>query len=395
LQEGPLKIPSNSSVTIKCKDTQHHRITGSFGFKDFDGTSEESAFWSKATEEQKQELKKKHVDTGVCLLCMIDDLLQKAPEPRRLVIETEQRASRTTTSTRDVIPSPSKKIAGGIIARGHERAEASSPNLKVSWEWYNEELGIIRWTLQNLGAQPSSAILFRNSYYFGNAYWPIYASNPGFGATFATNLESLSDKTIRSNSAPLGIVSWKQPDGSFKSIVAFVFTLSTGQSWQVLEAGFSNLKPPQNINIFEVSPVSESPADFVLAYDQEQVDSWNAQTGNLDKGYAPNPNVFNTVQVLAPPDAPFEQLFEGDSIHERGVETPKEEKLTKEEQALPRVEEEGEVEQQQPPPEQQEEAQEEAPIELEVSPSSTSGSGTKSLWSLLGKRSASSSSGTN
>jgi hypothetical protein len=386
-----LRIPSSSSLTIQCKDLQHHRITGSFGFKDFDGTSEESGFWSKASEEQKQALKKKHVDSGQCLLCMIDEeIVTKSPGPRQVAVNgTEQR--RTTKGREELISTvlPAKKIVGGIINRAHEKAEASSSNLKVSWAWYNEDAGIVAWTFQNSGGQKSTGILSRNSYYFGNAYWPIYANNPGFGVTFAINLdETLCDNSIQNNSAPLGVISWKQSDGSYKSIVAFVFTLSPGQTWQMLEAGFSHLKPPHDIGIFEVSRVSETANDFTLTYDKEQIEAWGAQTGNPDKGYAPNPKVFNAVHVLAPSEAPFEQLFEKDSILDgrndvvaspsAAVAPEVEEKFTVEE--LPRQEE------------QQEKGggNEEAPIVLEAQPSSTSGSG-KSLWSLLGKQSASSS----
>lgn len=374
-----MKIPSSSSLNIQCKDTQHHRITGSFGFKDFEGTPDESAYWNKASEEQKQQLKKKHVDTGVCLLCMIDELAPKSPGPRRVVIETERISKQEVTRA-----FPSKKIVGGIVNRGHERAEASSPNLKVSWEWYNEGEGIVRWTLQNVSGQQASGILFRNSYYFGNAYWPIYANNPGFGVTFAAKLEPLSDESIRINSAPLGIVSWKQGDGSYKSIVSFVFTLSPGQTWRILESGFSHLTPPQNISVFEVTRVSDADS-FALGYTREQVDSWNAQTGNSDKGHAPNPNMFDVVQVLAPPEAPFEQLFEGDSIHQGGKvssQAAREDCLPNEEEAVEVAE--AEEEEQQRLSKQEEE---DTPIELEASP--TTGSGTKSFWSLLGKSASS------
>ena len=199
------------------------------------------------------------------------------------------------------------------------------------------------------------------------------------GVTFAAHLEPLSDKSIQNNSAPLGIVSWKQADGSYKNIVAFIFTLAPGQTWQMLETGFSHLRPPQNIHIYEVSCVSETDS-FTLAYDKGQVDTWNSQTGNSDKGYAPNPNVFNIVQVLAPPEAPFEQSFAGDSIHQGNVPVPvaEEDKLNKEMQ----------VEDEEVRLPQQEE--EEAAIELEAQSGSSTRSGGKSLWSLLGKQSSSS-----
>lgn len=309
---------------------------------------------------------------------MIDELIPKTPEPRRVVVETEQKRRREEI----ISTARSKKIVGGIVNRNNERAEASSPNLKVSWAWYNEERGIVAWTLQNISAQQTTGILFRNSYYFGNAYWPVYKNNPGFGVIFAANLEPLRDKSVQNNSAPLGVISWKQADGPYKSIVAFVFTLFPSQTWQMLEAGFSHLRPPQNIRIFEVSRISEADS-FTLAYDQEQVDAWNEQTGNSDKGFAPNPNVINTVQVLAPPEAPFEQLFKGDSIHQGNVPAPapKEQQPEKEEVVL---REEEKDEEHRLPQYQEEEV---APVVLEAP--ATTGSGSKSLWSLLGKSTSS------
>ncbi|MDH2901725.1 MAG: hypothetical protein PXY39_12220 [archaeon] len=325
-----------------------HKITSSFGFKDFEGTSEESAFWNGASEDERMSLKKKHVTTGICLLCIIDELIpQKTPELEK-AIEPEPEEVREQIISR--------KIAGGIINRTHERAEVSTQNLKVSWAWYNEDQGIVAWTLQNTGSQQATGVLFRNSYYFGNAYWPVYENNPGFGVAFAAKLEPLVDKSIQSNCAPLGIVSWKQADGSYKSIISFVFTLAAGQTWQVLEGGFSRVMPPQNITAYEVSPISES--DFCIAYDQNQIDTWDQQTDTSDEGYAPNPNTFYTVQLLAPPEAPFAQLFE-DSIQQgtSPASVPKDEG--------------------------------ESPIEPAASPAGPASGNESRLWSLLSKHSGS------
>jgi hypothetical protein len=301
---------------MQCKDMQRHKITSSFGFKDFEGTSEESAFWNSASEEVRMSLKKKHVDSGLCLLCMIDELIpQKKPELENKV-EPQLEEVR-----KEII---SKKIAGGIINRSHERVEASTQNIKVSWVWHKEQQGIVAWTFQNIGSQQATGILYRNSHYFGNAYWPVHQNNPGFGVAFATKLEPLADKSIESNSVPLGIVSWKQADGSYKNIISFIFTLAAGQTWQMLEGGFSHVMPPQDISIYEVSSISES--DFTIAYDQQHIDTWNQQTGNSDNGYEPNPNTFNAVQVLAPPEAPCINLFDDSIGQGTSLAVPKEQK---------------------------------------------------------------------
>jgi hypothetical protein len=317
-----VRIPSNSSLPIQCKDPRRHKITSSLGFKDFEGTSEESAFWNSATEEKHQSLKKKHVDTGLCLLCMIDEEIPRRspePEPPDLYVEHEPKNRRRHQRQESI---STKRISGGIINRNHEQLEASSQNLKVSWSWYSEEQGIVEWTFQNISSQEATGLLLRNSYYFGNAYWPVYQNNSGFGVAFASKLEPLVDKSVRLNSAPLGIISWKEADGSYKNIVSFVFTLSSGQTWRMLEGGFSRANPPQNISVFEVTPGSES--DFTITYDQMHVDVWNEQTNASDAGYAPNPSTFKTMQLLAPPEAPFAQLF--DDLIQQGIAPPAQEK---------------------------------------------------------------------
>ena len=106
---------------------------------------------------------------------------------------------------------------------------------------------------------------------------------------------------------PLGVVSWKQPDGSDKRIIAFVFTLSPGQTWQMLEGGFSPAMPPADVNAYEVTQLSED--DYCIGYDKQQVSAWDRQTGSKLQGYSPNPSTFHSVQVLAPPESQFIQLF--------------------------------------------------------------------------------------
>jgi hypothetical protein len=347
---------------------QRHRVTGSFGFKDFEGSSEESGYWNRASEEEKQSLKKKHVATGQCLLCMIDELLPQQKEkqqlePERIIIETEPKKALRESGL------SIKKVSGGIINRSYEKTEATTQNLKVSWAWHFEDQGIVAWTFQNTGSQQATGILFRNSYYFGNTFWPIYQNNLRFGVAFATKLEPLPEKSIQGNSAPLGIVSWKQQDGSYKNIVCFVFTLSPGQTWQMLEGGFSRVNPPQNVSIHELSLITE--ADFIIGFDRQHVDTWTNQTGASDGGYAPNPSKFKVVQLLAPTEAPYAQLFENDSVHQGELPLiPKEEA----------VEEKHDKEQEQP--EQPE--QDGTAIELTPEPSSASGNESR-FWSLMGK----------
>jgi hypothetical protein len=315
-----VKIPSNTNIQFVCKDSARHRVTRSFGFCDFEGTAEESNYWSKASEMDRTMLKKRHNDTGECVLCLIDEQLpQKPAEPERKVEQIpEHQAEQLKEFETVMLPEP-PKIVGGILGRNIEPVEVSTASVKVSWAWHKELQGNVAWTFQNTGAQQTTVILFRSSYYFGNAFWPIYENNAGFGTAFTTKLEPLQDKTIQNNSPPLALVSWKQDDGSYKSIIAFIFTLAPGQTWQMLEGGFSPLMPPESPSAYEVSEVSQG--DFTIGYDPQQVDKWDEQTGTSLQGYFPNPKVFQTVQVIAPAEASFVQLF-NDQIQSGVHEAP-------------------------------------------------------------------------
>ncbi len=308
-----VKVPSNSSFPLKCKDMSRHKMTSSFGFKEFEGTSEETSFWNHAKEEDRSSLKRRHVDTGECLLCIIDETIpEKPPEP--VLPKKSEKTERPSPAT--------PKIVGGIITRSTERVEVSTRNLKVSWAWYNESQGLVAWTFQNTGSQQATAVLYRNSYYFGNAFWPIYVSNPAFGTAFAAKLEPLMEKTIQKNSPPLALIAWKQSDGSYKNLAAFIFTVASGQTWQMLEGGFSPATPPDGVSAYEVSMISES--DFCLGYDSKQISAWDRQSHPASLGYSPNPNTFHTIQVLAPADAQFTPLF-NDVIQQGSCESiPKE-----------------------------------------------------------------------
>ena len=325
-----MKIPSNSSFPPKCNNTSSHKMTSSFGFKEFEGTQEETAYWNRAKENERSSLKKRHVNTGECLLCIIDEVIpENLPEPK--LPKEHERKEQLGGFEQPAAP----KIVGGIITRSRERVEVTTQNLKVSWEWYNEGQGLVAWTFQNTSSQQATAVLLRNSYYFGNAFWPVYLNNDSFGTTFATKLESLANKSIQSNSAPLALLSWKQPDGSYKSIVAFIFTLDPGQTWQILEGGFSPATPPEGVSAYEVSVISEG--EFCLGYDPKQVSSWDQQTGTSLQGYSPNPNTFHSLQVLAPTEAQFYQLF-NDRVQQGSCESVAKETPPQPESPAPKTE---------------------------------------------------------
>ena len=97
------------------------------------------------------------------------------------------------------------KIVGGILPYKdlERKIEASGT---VSWSWFNTSSGTVKWTLENNYNVTRSFVLFRNSYYFGNAFWPVYFHNPAFKVKFLTKPEVLKDEGTSNNSAPIAVV---------------------------------------------------------------------------------------------------------------------------------------------------------------------------------------------
>ena len=192
----------------------------------------------------------------------------------------------------------------GLILKKHV-AEA---DLQVSWEWENKDQGIVKWTFKNLGSAAGSGLLFRATYPFGNAFWPIYEENPEFDTQFAVLQSPLIDRGTENNSPPLGI--FKNPDNSM--FVAFVFTLSAGQEWSKLEAGFiDGLTPDYDGTPYIVPAKKLSMGNYTIAWDAEQCSGYNQQTGD-NLPCPPNPlNILSAVWGISDSIAPmFNDMIE-------------------------------------------------------------------------------------
>ncbi|MDS0256177.1 hypothetical protein ApAK_00530 [Thermoplasmatales archaeon AK] len=111
------------------------------------------------------------------------------------------------------------EIRGGIVGRSSV-ARTASP-ISVTWQWYNLSQGVVEWEFTNKGNNTAGCLLFRNSYYFGNAFFPVYLANPQFNTSFATAFSPLVDRGAQNNSAPLSVIDF----GQNRRIVAFVFIL--------------------------------------------------------------------------------------------------------------------------------------------------------------------------
>ena len=92
-------------------------------------------------------------------------------------------------------------VVGGIILE--KRIPETLSEVSVSWSWHDVRNGTVEWTFKNNTSSVQSFLLLRNSYYFGNAFWPVYINNSGFNEKFAISVLPLQDQAVGSNSAPL------------------------------------------------------------------------------------------------------------------------------------------------------------------------------------------------
>jgi len=203
------------------------------------------------------------------------------------------------------------------------QAQAPLSSVSVSWSWYNQSQGIVKWTFANDGSQRESVILLRNGYYFGGAFAPVYLANStplcstctgsnGFGVSWIYTEPTQGGVSLvngeippltyhssfEENAPPMAPVEF--PNGQWLNF-AFIFTLDPGQIWSMLEGGFSSITPPYPQGVYPVSLGYTGPT--CVGYDPQRVKDWDTQTGTSLQGYTPNPATFNiaTVKALGAP----------------------------------------------------------------------------------------------
>ncbi len=165
--------------------------------------------------------------------------------------------------------------SGNILQR--KNIKPISVNVNVSWEWHNLANGIVKWTFTNVSNNFISGLLFRDSYPFGNAFWPIYEENPEFDTHFTTVNTALVDQGIENNSPPLVI--YKNPDKSL--FVAFLFSLDGGQQWSMLEGGFTGGMTPSSVGVPEFIPATKiGIKTYSILWDANQCQGYNEQSGS-------------------------------------------------------------------------------------------------------------------
>lgn len=188
-------------------------------------------------------------------------------------------------------------MATGKFFFVHKHIDESK--ITASWKWYSQSQGLVQWTFTNPTSVQGSVILMRSGYMFGNAFWPVYEANAEFGTSFASKVEPLVDNGVETNSPPLFVANFGN-----RYIVCFLFTLAPGQTWSMLEGGFSGIEPT-GVTTYDVTDLAQH--IVCIGYSPQQVTDWDEQTGEDFQGYSPNPNTF--VTLVGNVSAPYIQLF--------------------------------------------------------------------------------------
>lgn len=191
---------------------------------------------------------------------------------------------------------------GGLVGK----YRVANP-ITVAWKWYDQTNGVVEWTFTNPAGIVQSCALYRAGYTFGGAFWPVYLANAEFNTAWATAQTPLVDDGAANNSAPICVA---LPPGGTPTVV-FVFTLAPGQSWSILEGGFTGTDPSQlgPIETVPLAPQTGQAGSWCVGYDPVQVTDWDVQTGTTLQGYSPNPETFSILPFAPPSGSPIAPVF--------------------------------------------------------------------------------------
>lgn len=163
------------------------------------------------------------------------------------------------------------RIAGLISEQAIENP------VKVNYTWYEKAKGIIQWNFENTGSTTRSFILLRGItennkvseiYAFGDAFYPLYYKN--FNVDFVTEPEPLANVSARTNNAPLAVIE----NSDSRLLVAFLYTLSGGSKYSVLEGGWTGVEPG---GIKIVLAKYSGTKDFSIKYEKKQCTLYNEE----------------------------------------------------------------------------------------------------------------------
>ncbi len=176
----------------------------------------------------------------------------------------------------------------------------------VDYTWYDRSRGIVQWNFNNQSSTTKSFILIRGVlqnnkiseiYAFGNAFYPLYYQN--FNVDFITHPESLKNVNVKTNSAPLAIIENLHSE----LLVAFLYTLSGGESYSVLEGGWIGIEPG---GISIAIARDKGIKNFKINYEKKQCTLYNEES-NTDYGCPPDP--FTVHSAMFSVDDAIRELF--------------------------------------------------------------------------------------
>ena len=152
------------------------------------------------------------------------------------------------------------------------------PGMDVTWEWYDKKGGVVKWIVENKSSITLSGILVRGvlqnksiheTYPFGNAFFPVYYHD--FSEIFNKTPSPLKNTGVKSNAPNLGIFSFKK-----ERFAAFLFTLSAGENYEMLEGGFIDNTEPAAEKMVLADYIKTT--SFEISYKEEQCKGYDKQT---------------------------------------------------------------------------------------------------------------------
>jgi hypothetical protein len=72
-----IAVPTNEMIPVKCDNvSKHGTATGKGNTKSFNADAEEYGFWERIPRQRREYIKKMHLESGECLLCIIDKSME-------------------------------------------------------------------------------------------------------------------------------------------------------------------------------------------------------------------------------------------------------------------------------------------------------------------------------
>jgi len=178
--------------------------------------------------------------------------------------------------------------------------------VSVTVNWWDQSQGIVEWTLKNNTDKLISVVLLRGwqdfSYIFGDAFWPIYLQYELTTWVSDKPAPLISHSDVTENTPPIALI--KVSENQYA--VGFLFTLDAGESYSMLEGGFSVLP-----TVYKAIPVEYlETSDYCIGYNSSMVLAYDSETGLPAMGYFPNPAdfkvaVFKLSQQITQPNVVY------------------------------------------------------------------------------------------